>query len=192
MSQNVTMTMDPTDFLKALPTRNSSTRTMDTEDVTHQSSFSASGDDTYDVTSTSLDFDLHQIGSVHADSVGVTQHRSGYDFRGNESTDSFMLEESFALGESFSYGGAEDGSSCASLLLGEVWSPMQRRLPRERPDLSTVIDIEEEEEDMIDMEEEGDDEKRDDSCGNDVECVRHGSLFLKTRTSRTSVEVQQG
>ena len=189
MTQNETM--DPTDVLKAFATHNSSTRTMDTEDVTYRSSFSISGDDAYDVTSTSLDFDLHQIIRAHADSVGATQHRSEYDFRGSESTDSFMMEDSFALGESFSYGGSEDGPSCTSWVLGEIGSP--RRIPRERPDLFTVIDIdcEEEEEEMIDMEENGDDETRDDSCGKKAECAVHGSLFLKAPTSSISVEVQQ-
>ena len=128
-------TMDPTDFLKATTSHNS-TRTMETEDATQQSSFSS----TCSFPASSLDVDLHDgMGrTTNSSDDSSANQRYGY-FRGHDSNDSFMLEESFALGESFSYGGVEESGS--SLLLGEIGSP---RRPRERPDLSTVIDIEEE------------------------------------------------
>ena len=175
--------MDPTEFLKVLTSHNSSTRTIDTEDVTHQSSFS-SGDESFMVASASLDFDLHQIDCADEGNhtVSVTQHRSGYDYRGNESTDSFMLEDSFALGESFNFGGADEGISSASLLMGEMGPPLCR-VPRERPDLSTVLDIEEDEEDeMIDIDEDYGGEEKDDGRVEDAGLCLYGFQSVKRQT----------
>jgi len=185
--------MDPTDFLKAMTSHNS-TRTMDTEDATQQSSFSSTDDGAF-IASASLDFDLHQNGSGDAagggggggglDYSSASQHR--YEFCGNDSMDSLMLEESFALGESFSCAGAdEQGPSASSLLLGE-WGPPLRRMPHERPDLSTVIDIEEDDEEEEMEEKEGDKIEDYEPCYDD-----HRSSTLKTQTSSISVEVHQG
>lgn len=196
--------MDPSDFLKAI-TSHDSTRTMETEEATQQSSFSSTADDGSLMASASLDFDLHQHGSGDAAGGGgcgdaadyyysssASQHRY-HEFRGNDSTDSFMLEDSFALGESFSCAGADEQwpGTASSLLLGEqqLDSPL-RRMPRERPDLSTVIDIEEdgEEGEEEEMEEKEGDKIKDLEAGYGV----HRSMSLKTQSSNISVEVQQG
>jgi len=159
-------TMDPTDFLKEA-TSHDSTRTMETEDATHQSSFSS----TSSFPSSSLDTDLHDNGmgrtSHDSDDLGANQ-RNGY-FSGLDSNSSFMLEESFALGESFSS-------------LGEIGPP---RRPRERPDLSTVIDIEEEE-----MEEDrGMEDTKQDDIGNNNHCQQGvQKTILQPQTSNISVE----
>jgi hypothetical protein len=94
------------------------------------SSSSSVAEDSNSLGGASLDFDRHS---------GIrnqTEHRHGFPC-GEEFGESFMLEDSFALGESF---------SCYEEWAGFPAADGPRRRLRETPDLSTVIDIEEDEE----------------------------------------------
>lgn len=129
---------DPTDLLKG--NSNHSIRTMDTEDVTNQSSVSSD-------LGASLDLDRHG-------GLARTNHLRtilrGNNYRVGDSQDglgeSFMLEDSFALGESF---------CCFEDSGGTPESP--RKSMRDRPDISSILVIEEDEEDTT-QELEGKDE----------------------------------
>ena len=177
-------TMDPTDFLKAVTSHHSSIRTLETEEATQQSSFSCSDGSMFGGGSASagLDFDLHMVDSNNNNATGH-QRQTYADYCAqdgmNESNDSLMFEESFALGESFSCADAGEGPS--SLLMGELGIPSPRRMPRERPDLSTVIDIEEDEEEM-------DDENN----KHNAEMFATPLTLLKPQTSNISVKAKQG
>jgi len=171
-------TMDPTDFLKET-TSHHSNRTVDTEEATQQASFSSTDGSFASGASASggLDFDLHNVTMAGSNATAHQRHNFYDSFRGNESTDSFMLEDSFALGESFSCG--VDGEGPSSLLMGETGSP--RRPVRERPDLSTVIDIEEDQEGFGESMDDGDDA-----------FVVANRATLKPQTSNISVDAKQG
>ena len=156
---------DPTDFLKGNSTH--SIYTMETDDVTNQSSSS-------DILGASLDMDRHGLARTNH----LRTNQRGYHHRGGDSQDgfgeSFMLEDSFALGESFSC--YEDGG---------VLPESCRRLTRERPDISSVLVIEEDEEEKsLDPEEE---KGKGESSMYELDRQAQ-KLTLKPQTSNISVE----
>jgi hypothetical protein len=105
--------------------------TMETDDVTNESSTSSG-------LGASLDMDVH--GFSRTSHIRANQRGQHHCHRFGDSQDgfgeSFMLEDSFAMGESFSCydecGTGHDG---------------QRRFIRERPDIATILAIEEDDED---------------------------------------------
>jgi hypothetical protein len=103
----------------------------------------------------SLDLNRHSC----CDPIPKTSHIRSCTFNGNESTDSFMLEDSFACGESF---------SCDDAVGGFLQSP-PRRVFRPRLDLTTVIDFEEDNDETESLPEikEGDFDDEDDSDNED-------------------------
>jgi hypothetical protein len=161
---------DPSDFLKESSSHSICTMETDT-DVTYQSSSSSNM-----LLGASLDLDRHSARTNH--------HRTnqrGY-LRGGDSQDgfgeSFMLDESFALGEPFSC--YEDGGGLSETTRRQVTAM------RERPDLSSVLVIEEDGEDNVHELDKEEERKI-------YELERQAQkLTLKPQTSNISVDAREG
>jgi hypothetical protein len=133
LAQSFRLTMKPIEqpFSHKVQQLSDSVGTMETDDVTNESSTSSG-------LGASLDMDVH--GFSRTSHIRTNQRGQHHYHRFGDSQDglgeSFMLEDSFAMGESFSCfeesGTVHDGP---------------RRFIRERPDIATILAIEEDDED---------------------------------------------